>query len=84
MKHIIEMSQLVDYYVVVVKDKSTGALIESFTLNESAADMLRLLCKGKDLETIAQEIAQIYDAPLELITLDAIKLKNRLSQKNLI
>ena len=84
MKQIIEIAPLVDYYVVVVKDKLTGALVESFTLNESATDMLRLICDGKDSETIAQEIANKYEAPIQLITTDVAKLKNKLRQKGLL
>ena len=83
MKQIIEIAPLVDYYVVAVKDKLTGALVESFTLNESAADILRLICDGKDSETIAQEIADKYEAPLELITADVSKLIDKLRQKGL-
>ena len=84
MKQIVEMAPLADYYVVAVKDKSTGKLLESFTLNESAADMLRLLCEGKEPDTVAREIANMYDAPIELITNDVLNLIDRLRQKGLI
>lgn len=84
MKQIIEMAPLADYYVVAVKDKQTGALVESFTLNESAADILRLICEGYDTETIAQEIANKYEAPIELIAADVAKLTDKLKQKGLL
>ena len=53
MKQIIKIAPLADYFVVAIKDKSTGELKETFTLNESAADMLRLICEGKDSNTFA-------------------------------
>lgn len=84
MKQIIKIAPLADYFVVAIKDKSTGELKETFTLNESAADMLRLICEGKDSNTVAQEIADIYNAPIELITKDVTKLIERLRQKRLI
>lgn len=83
MKQIIEMAPLADYYVVAVKDKQTGALEESFTLNESAADILRLICEGYDTETIAQEIANKYETSIELITSDVSRLLDRFRQKGL-
>jgi hypothetical protein len=84
MKQIVEIAPLADYFVVAVKDKSTGALIESFTLNESAKDMLKLFCKGKSPETVAMEIADMYDAPIDLITKDVKKLTDKLRQKGII
>lgn len=84
MKQTIEIKPLADYYVVVVKDKVTGKLMESFTLNESAAKMLQLFCEGKDFETVTKEIAKIYEAPLELITKDVLKLTDKLKQKKLL
>lgn len=84
MKQIIEIAPLLDYYVVAVKDNLSGALVESFTLNESAADILRLICEGYDTETIAQEIANKYEAPIELIAADVAKLTDKLKQKGLL
>jgi hypothetical protein len=84
MKYKIEIAPLADYYVVAVKDKTTGELKESFTLNESAADMLRLFCEGKVPESIAQEIANQYDAPVDLVTKDVMKFIDKLQQKDLI
>lgn len=84
MKYKIEMAPLADYYVVAVKDKSTGELNESFTLNESAADMLSLFCKYDDVSQVAKEMAIIYDVPIELITKDVEHFANKLIQKGLI
>jgi hypothetical protein len=84
MKYKIEMAPLADYYVIAVKDKTTGELKETFTLNESGADMLRLFCEGKDAQTIAVEIAKDYDAPIEMVTRDVMRFIDRLRQKGLV
>lgn len=84
MKYKIEIAPLTDYYVVVAKDKNTGELKDSFTLNESATDILRLLCEEKDPESIAQEMSNMYEAPIKVIMNDIMKLKEELKQKGLI
>ena len=84
MKHKIEIAPLLDYYVIAAKDKETGDLVETFTLNESGTDMLRLFCQDKDVSTVAQEIAEMYEAPLELITKDVEAFAKKLQEKELI
>ena len=84
MKYKIEMAPLADYYVIAVKDKTTGELKEAFTLNESGADMMRLFSEGKDAQTIAAEIAKDYDAPVEMVTMDVLRFIDRLRQKGLV
>ena len=84
MKHKIEIAPLLDYYVIAVKDKNTGELVESFTLNESGTDMLSLFCQDKDVTTVTQEIAEMYEAPLELVTKDVLAFAERLQKKGLI
>lgn len=83
MKYKIEIAPLLDYYVIAAKDKETGKLVETFTLNESGTDMLRLFCQDKDVATVAQEIAKMYDAPLEIVTKDVIAFTERLNKKGL-
>lgn len=83
MKYKIEIAPLLDYYVIAAKDKETGKLVETFTLNESGTDMLRLFCQDKDMATVAQEIAEMYDAPLEIVTKDVIAFTERLNKKGL-
>lgn len=83
MKYKIEIAPLLDYYVIAAKDKETGKLVETFTLNESGTDMLRLFCQDKDMATVAQEIAKMYDAPLEIVTKDVIAFTERLNKKGL-
>lgn len=84
MKHKIEIAPLLNYYVIAVKDKETGDLVETFTLNESGTDMLRLFCQDKDAATVAQEIAEMYEAPLELVTKDVSAFAEKLKKKGLI
>lgn len=84
MKHNIEIAPLLDYFVIVTKDKKTGELVETFTLNESATDILRLFCQDKDMMTVAQEIAEMYEAPLELVKKDVLLFAEKLQKKGLI
>lgn len=84
MKYKIDMKPLVDYYVVAVKDKETLEVIETFTLNESGVDMLRLFCMDKDVEEVAQEISILYDAPIDLISKDVKNFADNLKKKRLI
>lgn len=84
MKHKIEIAPLLDYYVIAVKDKETGELVETFTLNESGTDMLRLFCQDKDVSAVAQEIAEMYEAPLELVTKNVTAFAEKLNRKGLL
>ncbi len=84
MKYKIEFAPLSDYYVIAVKDKTTDELKEAFTLNEIAADILRLFYKGKNPKIIAAEIAKKYDAPLEIVTKDVAKFEDQIRQKGMI
>ena len=61
----IDILPLADYYVVVTKNKESGIIKDSFTLNETGADMLKLFMEHKDTIAVAQAIAEMYGAPLE-------------------
>lgn len=80
----IEILPLADYFVVAVKDKETAELKETFTLNESGADMLRLFCQNKDVETVASEMSDIYDISLEIITKHVEEFAESLMKKGLM
>lgn len=84
MKHKIEIAPLLDYYVIAVKDKETDNLVETFTLNESGTDMLRLFCQDKNVTAVAQKMAEMYEAPLELVTKDVSAFAEKLQKKGLI
>lgn len=84
MKYKIEMAPLADYYVVAVKDKDTSELKETFTLNESGADMLRLFCEDKDVAEVAKEMAAMYEAPIDLVTKDVERFADNLRKKGIL
>lgn len=84
MNYIIEILPLADYFVVAVKDKETAELKDTFTLNESAADMLRLFNQNKDEATVANEMLNIYDIPYDVITKHVEKFAEKLIKKGLM
>jgi len=79
----VDILPLADYYVVVVRNKESGQIKESFTLNETAADMLKLFLEGKDITAVAQAIAEMYEAPIELVTHDVTAFAETLRSKGL-
>lgn len=81
MKFRIEIEPLADHFVVAAKDWKTGELKETFTLNESGVDMLRLFCQGKDVDSISHEMSEMYDAPMEVISKDVRTFADRLVKK---
>ena len=84
MKYKIDISPLVDYFVVAVRDKDTFELKDTFTLNETGADMLRLFCLDKNITEVAKEIATLYDAPLDYVAKDVHKFADSLRKKGVI
>ena len=46
--------------------------------------MLRLLCQGKDVKTITQEMAEMYEAPFELVYKDVSAFVDKIIKKGLI
>lgn len=83
MKYKIEISPLADYYVVVIRDKDTLELKETFTLNESGADMIKLFCQGKDIAAVAQIIAAMYEVSIDSVKKDVEKFAEKLRKKGL-
>jgi len=84
MKYTIEIAELADHYVVAAKDKITGEAVDVFTLNESGIDMLQLFMEGHDADTVAQRVAEMYGAPLELVTHDMQTFMENLKQKGIM
>lgn len=80
----IDILPLADYYVVVTRNKESGKINESFTLNETGADMLKLFMEGKDITAVAQSIAEMYDAPIEMVTNDVTAFAETLMAKGLL
>ena len=56
----------------------------SFTLNETGADMLKLFMEGKDIHAVIQAIAEMYDAPIEVVTNDVTAFAETQKEKGLI
>ncbi len=84
MKYKIEIAPLSDYFVVAVKDKDTSELKEAFTLNESGADMLRFFSQDKNVTEVAKEMADLYEAPLDIVMKDVQIFADSLKKKGLL
>ncbi len=78
MKYRIEIQPLTNYYVVALKDPTTGNPVKVFTVNGSAAEMLRLYRDGADIKSVAQSISQKYGAPIERVRSDVEALLGKL------
>ena len=78
MKYQIEMEPLAGRYIVALKDCQTGDLVKVFSVNASAAEMIRLFRDGLDVETIARVIAEKYGAPLVHVRADAEALLKKM------
>ncbi len=70
LKYTIEISPLGTRYVVAAKDPGKGTVEQVFTLNETAANMLRLFSEGLDAEAVAGHIASDYEAPVDIVRRD--------------
>lgn len=84
MKYKIEISKLTDYYIVAVKEVETSKLKETFTLNESGVDMLKMFYQKKDVNLIAEEISSIYEVPSNVVIQDVQKFSDYLNKKGLL
>ena len=80
----IDILPLADSYVVVARNKKNENIKESFTLNDTGADMLKLFMEGKDISAVIQAIAEMYDAPIDVVTDDVTAFAETLREKGLI
>lgn len=80
----IDILPLADSYVVVARNKKNENIKESFTLNDTGADMLKLFMEGKDNSAVIQAIAEMYDAPIDVVTDDVTAFAETLREKGLI
>ena len=78
MKYRIEMEPLAGRYVVALKNPETGDLVKVFTVNASAAEMIRLYRDGLDIEAITQVISLKYGVPSVRVRTDVDALLNKL------
>lgn len=72
------MEPLAGYYVVALKDPETGDLVKVFTVNASAAEMIRLYRDGLDIEAITRVISEKYGVPSDLVRADAETLLKKI------
>lgn len=70
LKYNIETAPLAGKYVVAAKDPDKGTVEQVFTLNETAAYMLKLFSEGLEAEEVVDRIAREYEAPVELVRKD--------------
>lgn len=84
LKYKIEMAPLGNRIVVAARDFEKGTVEQVFTLNKSAAGMLRMLADGLDAEALTERIAREYNAPAELIKRDVEAFLKDLSIRGLI
>ena len=78
MKYQIELQPLAGRYVVALKDPTTGIPVKVFTVNNSAAEMIRLYRDGKDTLSIAQTISNQYGVPFDQVRSDVEALLGKL------
>lgn len=79
MKFRIEILPLAGRFVVALKDPDSGDLVKTLSVNESAAEMIRLYSEGLDLLAIAQTLSEKYGLPVERIRTDAVALFSQLA-----
>ena len=79
MKCQIEMEPLAGYYVVALKNPKTGDFVKVFTVNASAAEMIRLYRDGLDIEAITRVISEKYGVPSDLVRADADALLKKIN-----
>lgn len=84
MKYKIEILPLADHFVVAAKDRVTGEVKETFVLNESGVDMLRLFCKGNNVEAVLQKMAKMYHVSSDLLKKDVMAFADRLKKKGIM
>jgi len=80
----IDIAPLADNFVVVARNKESGKIRKSFTLNETGIDMLKLFMEGKSTDAVAQVIAEMYEAPLEEVADDVTAFAETLKEKGLL
>lgn len=84
LKYSIEIAPLGKKYVVAAKNRDKGTVEQVFTLNETAAYMLKLFSEGLDIEAVADRIATEYGAPLELVKRDAALFWEDIVRKGIV
>ena len=65
MKYHVDIAELADHFVIVMKDKEIGKVKKVFTLNHLGTDILRAYMEDKPQEELAPLLAERYGASPE-------------------
>ena len=65
MKYEVNIAELADHFVIVMKDKESGKVKKAFTLNRQGTDILRAFMEDTPQDELAPLLAERYEAPLE-------------------
>ena len=67
MKYHVDIAELADHFVIVMKDKEIGKVKKAFTLNHLGTDILRAYMEGMPQAELAPVLANRYHASQERI-----------------
>ena len=67
MKYHVDIAELADHFVIVMKDKEIGKVKKVFTLNHLGTDILRAYMEGMPQAELAPVLANRYHASQERI-----------------
>ena len=67
MKYSVDIAELADHFVIVMKDKESRKVKKAFTLNRLGTDILRAYLEDKPQDELAPLLAERYNASLENI-----------------
>lgn len=65
MKYRVDIAELADHFVIVMKDKESRKVKKAFTLNRLGTDILRAYLEDKPQDELAPLLAERYNASLE-------------------
>ncbi len=80
----IDIAPLANNYVVVTRNKESGKIKDTFTLNETGVDMLKFFMEGKDCSAVALAMAELYGISIEDVEDDVTAFASDLKEKGLI
>ena len=67
MKYEVNIAELADHFVIVMKDKESRKVKKVFTLNHLGTDILRAYMEDTSQDELAPILAERYEAPIERI-----------------
>ena len=65
MKYHVDIAELADHFVIVLKDKDTQKVKKVFSLNRLGTDILRAYMEGTPQDELAPILAKRYKASQE-------------------